>query len=60
MACGFAGSADPAGRVEDRAGVGLQERLVGVLGGQRRLLVLDNCEHLRAGCADLLAHSVRG
>jgi predicted ATPase/DNA-binding CsgD family transcriptional regulator len=40
--------------VEDRAG-GVEERLIRVLGGQRRLLVLDNCEHLRAGCADLVA-----
>jgi predicted ATPase/DNA-binding CsgD family transcriptional regulator len=41
--------------VEDRAGAGLAERLIRVLGGQRRLLVLDNCEHLRVGCADLVA-----
>jgi predicted ATPase/DNA-binding CsgD family transcriptional regulator len=41
--------------VEDRSGDGLNERLVRVLGGQHRLLVLDNCEHVRAGCADLAA-----
>src|SRR5208282_1183301 len=40
--------------VEDRASAGLGERLIRVLGEQRRLLVLDNCEHLRAGCTDLV------
>jgi len=40
--------------VEDRAVTGIEERLIRVLSGQRRLLVLDNCEHLRAGCADLV------
>lgn len=40
--------------VEDRAGAGLGKQLVRVLGGQQRLLVIDNCEHLRAACADLV------
>ena len=40
--------------VEDRAVTGIEERLIRVLSSQRRLLVLDNCEHLRAGCADLV------
>ncbi len=39
--------------VEDRAGAGVEERLIRVLAGQQRLLVLDNCEHLRAACAGL-------
>ena len=39
--------------VEDRSGDGLSERLVRVLRGQHRLVVLDNCEHLRADCAEL-------
>ena len=41
--------------VDERAGVGLDERLVRVLREQHRLLVLDNCEHLRGACADLAA-----
>jgi predicted ATPase/DNA-binding NarL/FixJ family response regulator len=41
--------------VEDRAGAGVAERLIRVLAGQHRLLVLDNCEHLRAACAALAA-----
>ena len=41
--------------VEDRAGAGVEERLIRVLAGQHRLLVLDNCEHLRAACAALAA-----
>jgi predicted ATPase/DNA-binding CsgD family transcriptional regulator len=41
--------------VEERAGTGLDERLVRVLRGQHRLLVADNCEHLRGPCADLVA-----
>ena len=40
--------------VEDRAGADLGERLVRVLRGQHRLLVIDNCEHLRAACANLV------
>jgi predicted ATPase/DNA-binding CsgD family transcriptional regulator len=52
---------DPAllpGAVARRLGVeegpGLDERLVRVLRGQHRLLVMDNCEHLRGACADLV------
>ena len=41
--------------VEDHAAAGLEERLLRVLGSQRRLVVLDNCEHVRAGCAALAA-----
>jgi len=40
--------------VEERAGSGLDERLVRVLRDQHRLLVVDNCEHLRGPCADLV------
>lgn len=41
--------------VEERAEADLARRLVGVLGGQNRLLVLDNCEHLLAGCASVVS-----
>jgi predicted ATPase/DNA-binding CsgD family transcriptional regulator len=41
--------------VEDRAGAGLEERLLRVLRPQSRLVVLDNCEHLRSACAGLAA-----
>ena len=41
--------------VEERAGAGVEERLVRVLRDQQRLLVVDNCEHLRGPCADLVA-----
>lgn len=37
--------------VEERADADLAQRLAGVLRAQNRLLVLDNCEHLLAGCA---------
>ena len=37
--------------VEERADADLARRLLGVLRPQKRLLVLDNCEHLLAGCA---------
>jgi predicted ATPase/DNA-binding CsgD family transcriptional regulator len=40
--------------VEERAGTGLQERLLRVLRGQHRLLVVDNCEHMRSSCAELM------
>lgn len=40
--------------LEERAGAGLEERMLRVLGGQHRLLVIDNCEHLRPACADLV------
>jgi predicted ATPase/DNA-binding CsgD family transcriptional regulator len=39
--------------LEERAGTGLEERLLRVLRGQHRLLVIDNCEHLGRACADL-------
>lgn len=40
--------------VEDRADTGIDERLVRVLRSQHRLLVVDNCEHLRGHCAGLV------
>jgi predicted ATPase len=40
--------------MEDRDGTDLRQRLARVLRGQRRLLVIDNCEHLRAACAGLV------
>jgi non-specific serine/threonine protein kinase len=40
--------------VEARS-AGVEERLIQVLRSQHRLLVLDNCEHLRAACAGLTA-----
>lgn len=40
--------------IEDRDGMDLRRRLVRVLRSQRRLLVIDNCEHVRAACADLV------
>jgi predicted ATPase/DNA-binding CsgD family transcriptional regulator len=49
------GAAARALGVEERVGTGLDERLVRVLRSQRRLLVTDNCEHLRGPCADLVA-----
>ena len=39
--------------VEERADADLPRRLAGVLRPQKRLLVLDNCEHLLAGCASV-------
>jgi predicted ATPase/DNA-binding CsgD family transcriptional regulator len=39
--------------VEERSGTGLDERLLRVLREQHRLVVLDNCEHLRTACGDL-------
>jgi predicted ATPase/DNA-binding CsgD family transcriptional regulator len=43
--------------VEERAGAGhpADQRLLRVLQGQHLLVVLDNCEHLRAACAGLAA-----
>ena len=41
--------------VEERASAGLNQRLIRVLRSQGRLLVLDNCEHLRGACANLAA-----
>jgi predicted ATPase/DNA-binding CsgD family transcriptional regulator len=41
--------------IEERAGPASADRLAAVLRPQQRLLVLDNCEHLRQGCAALVA-----
>ncbi len=42
--------------LEERGRDDLADRLVSVLRPQRRLLVLDNCEHIRRACADLAAN----
>lgn len=39
--------------VEDRTGANLAERVVRVLRPQQRLVLLDNCEHVRTACGDL-------
>src|SRR5712692_2958409 len=39
--------------IEERAGADVVERMAVVLRPQRRLLILDNCEHLRGICAAL-------
>jgi len=39
--------------IRDERGQPLQETLVAAMRGRRLLLVLDNCEHLREGCAQL-------
>jgi predicted ATPase/DNA-binding CsgD family transcriptional regulator len=44
--------------VEERADADLAQRLIEVLRAQRRLLVLDNCEHLLAGCASAATRSL--
>jgi predicted ATPase/DNA-binding CsgD family transcriptional regulator len=41
--------------IEERAGPASADRLAAVLRPQHRLLVLDNCEHLREACAALAA-----
>ena len=41
--------------LEEWGGAGVEDRLAGLLRAQRRLVVLDNCEHLRVGCANLVA-----
>jgi predicted ATPase/DNA-binding CsgD family transcriptional regulator len=41
--------------VEERGGTDVGQRLTRVLRGQHKLLVLDNCEHLRVASADLAA-----
>jgi non-specific serine/threonine protein kinase len=41
--------------VEERADADLAQRLAGVLRSQHRLVVLDSCEHLLAGCASVAA-----
>jgi non-specific serine/threonine protein kinase len=51
------------GLVEDPASVSDEEvldRLTEFLAARRLLLILDNCEHLVAACADLTAHLLRG
>ena len=40
--------------VEERAGADVREPLLRVLHGQHRLLVVDNCEHLRAAFAEFV------
>jgi predicted ATPase/class 3 adenylate cyclase len=47
-------------RVSCPSGQDLLETLIGVLGDRRVILVLDNCEHLLAGCARLVDTAVRG
>jgi predicted ATPase/DNA-binding CsgD family transcriptional regulator len=44
--------------VEERADADLARRLLGVLRPQERLLILDNCEHLLAGCASVATRSL--
>jgi non-specific serine/threonine protein kinase len=39
--------------VEDRTGADLAERVARVLRSQQRLVLLDNCEHVRSGCGEL-------
>ncbi len=39
--------------IEDRTGADLSDRVVRVLRAQQRLILLDNCEHMRAACGDL-------
>jgi predicted ATPase/DNA-binding SARP family transcriptional activator len=39
--------------VRERADASSRELVVGAIGGERVLLVLDNCEHLVDGCAEL-------
>jgi predicted ATPase/DNA-binding CsgD family transcriptional regulator len=45
--------------IEERADADLAQRVIRVLRPQSRLLVLDNCEHLLAGCA-LIATELLG
>ncbi len=40
--------------IEERAGSDLAERVASALRPQRRLLVIDNCEHLAHGCASFV------
>jgi predicted ATPase/DNA-binding CsgD family transcriptional regulator len=44
--------------VEERADADLARRLLSVLRPQNRLLILDNCEHLLAGCASVATRSL--
>jgi predicted ATPase/DNA-binding CsgD family transcriptional regulator len=48
------GAAGRALGVEEHADFSPAERLVRVLRDQHRLLVVDNCEHVRGSCADLM------
>ena len=41
--------------LEEWGGAAVEDRLARLLRTQRRLVVLDNCEHLRVGCANLVA-----
>jgi predicted ATPase/DNA-binding SARP family transcriptional activator len=43
----------------EHAGASPRERLVGAIAGDRVLLVLDNCEHLVDGCAELAESLLR-
>lgn len=45
--------------VQDRVGESLNDRIVAVLAGRRKLLVLDNCEHLGHQIAQLVDHLAR-
>ncbi len=46
-------------RIAERPGQDTLDTLVAVLAGQRRLIVLDNCEHLIDACANLADSIVR-
>jgi predicted ATPase len=46
--------------VRDRAGVELGPSIIAELSSKRSLLVVDNCEHLVAGVADLVGQLVAG
>jgi len=46
--------------VADVGGQSLIDTVVARLRGRRRLIVLDNCEHLLAGCVELIAALIRG
>jgi predicted ATPase len=46
--------------VREQAGVPLLRRLIDAVQPRRLLLVLDNCEHLVAACADMAASMLQG
>ncbi len=48
-----AGTVATAIGIRGRAGVDILDDLVSVIGDQRRLIILDNCEHLVEACASL-------
>jgi predicted ATPase/DNA-binding CsgD family transcriptional regulator len=50
-----AGAVATALGIEERAGTDLENRLILVLRPQRRLVILDNCEHLLGACSPLAA-----